>query len=284
MLEVKRIDHFSNHLLGKLLAVLKQQKRLQQKTASSTTESKGAKTAGEERPKKEVIKKELKKTRSDPDTSNRSKELDRSTRERPRQQPFSTDEAKAATHSGPAMEAKPEKTEEVPVPENEIRTALRSPHIAISGGKVVLDYGSYARPEASLPPTDEAPEMDREQEFAFPSVDIPSYNPDIGYNYDQQVDATAQEDPSSGLSYGKVFGMNAYDYAFEFVPPSYRRHRRHSDSDSESVRNFMSANMPIHGIIEFEEKKPTPLQPMKWISKKARRKSEDQRRKAFPVR
>lgn len=282
MSEVTSMDQYFNPFLGKLLAVLKQQKRFQQKTASSTTESKGTKTPGEERPKKEVIKKELKKTKSDSDSPDRSKELGRSTRERPRQPPFSTDEAR--TQLGPAMEVKPEKTEEVPVPENEIRTALRSPHIAISGGKVVLDYGSYARPEASLPLTDEVSEMDREQEFAFPSVDIPSYNPDIGYNYDQQLDATAQEDPSSGLSYGKVFGMNAYDYAFEFVPPTYRRHRRHSDSDSESVRNFMSANMPIHGIIEFEEKKPTPLQPMKWISKKARRKSEDQRRKAFPVR
>ena len=173
---------------------------------------------------------------------------------------------------------------EVPLPENEVRTALRSPHIAVSGGKVMIDYGSYPRAdtlEVVSAAAIEVHETETAPYFELSNVTVPNYNPNLGYNY-ELPEANGQE--QSGLSYGKVFGMSAYDYAFDFVPPAYRRHRRHSDSDSESVRNFMSSNMPIHGILELEEKKPTPLQPMKWISKKTRKKSEEQRRKAFPVR
>ncbi|XP_065063648.1 myosin-IIIb-like [Rhopilema esculentum] len=184
---------------------------------------------------------------------------------------------------------KPGPIEDIPLPESEVRTALRSPHIAVADGKVILDYGSYARRATPMTQTNEVPEtelmpeMEMMPESEFSQIEIPTYNPSFGYNY-ELPEANGQDPQSTGLSYGKVFGMSAYDYAFDFVPPSYRRHRRHSDSDSESVRNFMSTNMPIHGILELEEKKSTPLQPMKWISKKTRRKSEDQRRKAFPVR
>ena len=173
---------------------------------------------------------------------------------------------------------------DAPLPEKEARVALRSPHIAVSGGKVMIDYGSYRSeepPEVVSATAIEVQQTETAPYMELSNVTVPNYNPNFGYNY-ELPETNGQE--QSGLSYGKVFGMSAYDYAFDFVPPAYRRHRRHSDSDSESVRNFMSSNMPIHGILELEEKKSTPLQPMKWISKKTRKKSEDQRRKAFPVR
>ena len=173
---------------------------------------------------------------------------------------------------------------EGPPPENEMRLPLRSPHIAVSGGKAVMGYESYQKRETLevvSATAVEVQQMDTSPYYELSNVNVPIYNPNLSYNYElPETNGQGQ----SGLSYGKVFGMSAYDYAFDFAPPAYRRHRRHSDSDSESVRNFMSSNMPIHGILELEEKKPTPLQPMKWISKKTRKKSEDQRRKAFPVR
>jgi len=173
---------------------------------------------------------------------------------------------------------------ERPPPENGMRIPLRSPHIAVSGGKARMGYETYQEAgalEVVSATAVEVQEVETSPYYELSNLNVPNYDPNLRYNYElPETNGQGQ----SGLSYGKVFGMSAYDYAFDFAPPAYRRHRRHSDSDSESVRNFMSSNMPIHGILELEEKKPTPLQPMKWISKKTRKKSEDQRRKAFPVR
>ena len=82
--------------------------------------------------------------------------------------------------------------------------------------------------------------------------------------------------PQSGMSYRQVFGIQSSDYLFNVSPPNYTRHRRFSDSDTESLHNF------IHKIIpqDTDSKMKVLQQPKKWI-KKVRRKSEDQpKRKA----
>lgn len=261
----------------RLLAVLRQQKQRKalQKSSGVPAELKDARKIEDGAPVKPSLETPRKEPRSvkaiEPAT--RSKEPDRNGREKPRE--LHASETREDTAAG---------IEELPLPENEIRAPLRSPHIAVSGGKVTIDYGSYQRPDmVGMMPTNASQMAQRD---ATPYVELSdaaasNYNPNLGYSYEIPENNVQEH---TALSYGKVFGMSAYEYAFDFVPPTYRRHRRHSDSDSESVRNFMSSNMPIHGILELEEKKPTPLQPMKWISKKARKKSEDQRRKAFPVR
>ena len=184
--------------------------------------------------------------------------------------------------------------DELPLAENEIRLVMRSPHIRVSGEKDYKDYGGnlpYMSRDQYMAEQQQQPLSDYQRQFVVqeqePSLSEyahPLFSQEAQYfpmgNEEERV---PQYGKSEGLSYGRVFGMQAFDYAFDFVPPKYTRHRRHSDSDSESVRNFMEANMPIHGILELEEKKPmaTPLQ---WISKKTRRKSEDQKRKGLPPR
>ncbi len=238
--------------------MLKLQKRLPPSLTSSSKETASAKKLQEtiqEEPQKEHKSIENPEHSEEPKTSEKLEE----------KKPFAKQQQQQT--------APVDLPDEQPVPESEVRTALRSPHIKISGGKIVLDYGTQFGSQGFSPSPSGFPnKIPDEQQPVIESLEYGS------------AEASYNEQDSSAMSYGKVFGMNAYDYAFDFVPPTYRRHRRHSDSDSESVRNFMSDNMPIHGILELEEKKPTPLQPMKWISKKARRKSEDNRRKAFPVR
>ena len=76
--------------------------------------------------------------------------------------------------------------------------------------------------------------------------------------------------PKSGMSYRQVFGLQSSDYLFNVTPPNNTRHRRFSDSDTESLQNFMQR------IIPQDDSKPKVLQniqPKKWI-KKVRRKSE----------
>lgn len=41
-----------------------------------------------------------------------------------------------------------------------------------------------------------------------------------------------------GMSYRQVFGLSSSDYLFNVTPPNYTRHRRFSDSDTESLHNF----------------------------------------------
>lgn len=77
--------------------------------------------------------------------------------------------------------------------------------------------------------------------------------------------------PKEGMSYRQVFGLQSSDYLFNVTPPNYTRHRRFSDSDTESLHNF------VHRIIPQDDSKNKVLQniqPKKWL-KKARRKSED---------
>ena len=260
---------------------MRQQKQTQPaaKLRSSSTEPKDVRKLEESTPKKatSVVETPKKDARSGKGAVPRGREPGRNGQETSKEmQRNRTKEPQLDIATG---------VEEIPLPENEIRMALRSPHIAVADGKVMIDYGSYPRQdtlEVGGSTGNEMLQPEATPSFELSSIAVPNYNPNFGYNY-ELPETNGQE--QSGLSYGKVFGMSAYDYAFDFVPPKYRRHRRHSDSDSESVRNFMSANMPIHGILELEDKKPTPvLQPMKWISKKTRKKSEDQRKKPFPVR
>ena len=49
-----------------------------------------------------------------------------------------------------------------------------------------------------------------------------------------------------GMSYRQVFGLQASDYLFNVTPPNYTRHRRFSDSDTESLHNFNF----IHKVIQ----------------------------------
>ena len=77
--------------------------------------------------------------------------------------------------------------------------------------------------------------------------------------------------PKAGMSYRQVFDIQSSDYIFNITPPNYTRHRRYSDSDTESLQNFVSRIIP-------QDDKPRVLQniqPKKWM-KKVRRKSEDQ--------
>lgn len=104
-----------------------------------------------------------------------------------------------------------------------------------------------------------------------------------------------------GMSYRQVFGLQSSDYLFNVTPPNYTRHRRFSDSDTESLHNFNF----IHKVITTTPNPTTPqsttstqmsttqlqddskpkvlqnMQPKKWM-KKVRRKSEDNpKRKAM---
>ena len=76
---------------------------------------------------------------------------------------------------------------------------------------------------------------------------------------------------TAGMSYRQVFGLQSSDYLFNVTPPNYTRHRRFSDSDTESLHNF------VHRIIPQDDSKSRVLQniqPKKWI-KKVRKKSEE---------
>ena len=53
-----------------------------------------------------------------------------------------------------------------------------------------------------------------------------------------------------GMSYRQVFGLQSSNYLFNVTPPNYTRHRRFSDSDTESLHNFNF----IHKVIST----PTP--------------------------
>lgn len=78
--------------------------------------------------------------------------------------------------------------------------------------------------------------------------------------------------PKGGMSYRQVFDIQSSDYIFNITPPNYTRHRRYSDSDTESLQNFVSR------VIPTQDDSPRVLQniqPKKWI-KNVRRKSEDQ--------
>ena len=268
------------YLVEKLLAVLRQQKQRKSlaKAPAASVQAKESRKVEDSTPKREPSISETPKKEPRPvkaESKPRSKDIDRSgVAERLKEIPTNKAKENSVVGLGP-----------IPLPEKEVRPPLRSPHIAVTNGKVTIDYGSYPVQDTlamMLPTTKDVPQREATPYIDLPNEGVSNYNnANMGYSF-EMPETNDQE--HSGLSYGKVFGMSAYDYAFDFVPPTYRRHRRHSDSDSESVRNFMSSNMPIHGILELEEKKPTPLQPMKWISKKTRKKSEDQRRKAFPVR
>lgn len=104
-----------------------------------------------------------------------------------------------------------------------------------------------------------------------------------------------------GMSYRQVFGLQSSDYLFNVTPPNYTRHRRFSDSDTESLHNFnfihkvishppSMSNTPLHqSTQQLSGQQSTPqqqqqtedskskvlnMQPKKWM-KKVRRKSED---------
>jgi len=81
------------------------------------------------------------------------------------------------------------------------------------------------------------------------------------------VDVKKYNTPKAGMSYRQVFGIQSSDYIFNVTPPNYTRHRRFSDSDTESLQNF------VHRIIPQDDSRAKILQPKKWI-KKVRRKSE----------
>eukprot|EP00794_Sanderia_malayensis_P012176 gene12176-13433_t len=265
-IEVWFVEHVET-VRKRLLAVLKMQRKLPQGLAPLSSEQQSSKAAIQETIPEEESSQKEQQVQVIEDRAERKEDKDKLVLEEKRR-------------PQPVQSFNVDFSEEHPMIERDIRTGQRSPHIKIAGDKVVLDYGSSFRPQTYQPEIGSfeselmTSQDKRVEDYVAVQANAPYGLAEVSYP-DQEA---------SAMSYGKVFGMNAYDYAFEFVPPTYRRHRRHSDSDSESVRNFMSDNMPIHGILEFEEKKPTPLQPMKWISKKARRKSDDNRRKAFPVR
>ncbi|XP_066929730.1 myosin-IIIb-like [Clytia hemisphaerica] len=98
-----------------------------------------------------------------------------------------------------------------------------------------------------------------------------------------------------GMSYRQVFGLQSSDYLFNVTPPNYTRHRRFSDSDTESLHNFnfihkviTQPSTPTHQSTqqltnaqqtpsqqtEDPKKSKVLQQPKSWM-KKVRRKSED---------
>lgn len=56
-----------------------------------------------------------------------------------------------------------------------------------------------------------------------------------------------------GMSYRQVFGLSSSDYLFNVTPPNYTRHRRFSDSDTESLHNFNF----IHKVISQPSGSPS---------------------------
>jgi len=75
-----------------------------------------------------------------------------------------------------------------------------------------------------------------------------------------------------GMSYRQVFGLQSSDYLFNVTPPNYTRHRRFSDSDTESLHNFNfihkvitqpapTLNTPLHqSTQQLSGQQPTPQQ------------------------
>ena len=93
------------------------------------------------------------------------------------------------------------------------------------------------------------------------------------------AEAKTYPTPTDGMSYRQVFGLPSSDYLFYVTPPNYMRHRRFSDSDTESMQNFVHRSVPQD---DGRNKLLQNIQPKKWI-KKVRRKSEDNPKRKYTL-